>query len=105
MTVRDIIGGTIGGGSALAPTGNPWLIGAGIIGGGLLGAFDSGSELSPEEEAFNRLTLQQQQQNLAIGDISLRNARRLASKELQANTRRRNIGKQLGGLFRALPKR
>lgn len=66
--------GALGGGLALAGTGNPWAIGAGAIGGGLLGLFGGGDRRRKQqqrlESALDRentalLTLFQQRANEA----------------------------------------
>lgn len=98
-----VLQGAIGGGAAFAPTANPFAIGAGIIGGAALGAFED-TGLTPEEREFNRLQLIQGRQAAQIGGLNIRQARRLEEETAAGQAIKRRTGRQLGRLFEALPR-
>lgn len=99
---QNIAQGAIGGGAAFAATGNPWLIGAGALGGGLMGAFADDSERDRLIAEQNKLTLQGLKQQNQLGGINLRSARRLEREDRQRTSKKGTIGRQLGNLFSRL---
>jgi len=102
LNFQDISQGSIGGGSALAATGNPWAIGAGVIGGGILGALQEEEDPGGIIAKNNRLTLQGLKQQNQLGGLNLKTARRLDKEDTRATQKKNTISRQLGNLFSRL---
>jgi len=110
MSLSAIRGG-LQGGLSMAPAAfkagkmtNPWLLGAGVLGGGLLGFL---SEQEDEEFAglrdeFNRENLLQTKQATRLGNITERSARRGERDTLMKRTSKDIVGQQLASMFKAL---
>ena len=94
--------GAIGGGSALAATGNPWLIGAGALGGGLLSVLGEEPGLTEAEKRSNVLTLEGQELSNRATRQGLRSAKRIEKEEKRRERKKRSIGKLLTPYFKNL---
>lgn len=99
---RRFASGAIGGGSALAATGNPWLIGAGALGGGLLGILGDEPGLTEAEKRSNVLTLEGQELSNRAQRSQLRTAKRMEKEEKRRTRKKRSIGRLLTPYFKNL---
>lgn len=96
-----IIRGGIQGGTAMAPTMNPWAIGGGVLAGGLLG------HLGDQEDEYrnslieksNLMTMEGMKQQNQIGALNLTHAKRMEIQDRKSKRAGDIVGQRLSKLF------
>jgi len=94
--------GGVGGFAATAPTMNPWVIGSGVLAGGVLGALQEEPKLSQQEQRFNQATVRGLELQNKQGAINLRQGRQMERDASRARRKKNNIGDLLAGYFKGL---